>query len=102
MRAASASLVLSHRASCHTTHQEPINDNNVSKLLSRNQPVVPISVQLISSNFRYELSFMLLYLASNIIVIGSNPVGGGEAQGGEEGVRGEDEAAEDGDDQGGG
>ena len=45
---------------------------------------------------------MLLYLASNIIVIGSNPVGGGEAQGGEEGVRGEDEAAEDGDVQGGG
>ena len=42
------------------------------------------------------------YLASYIVMIGSNPVSGGEAQGGEEGVRGEDEAAEDGDDQGGG
>ena len=42
------------------------------------------------------------YLASYIVMIGSDSVGGGEAQGGEEGVRGEDEAAEDGDVQGGG
>ena len=45
---------------------------------------------------------LMTHLAGNIIVVGSNPVGGGEAQGGEEGVRGEDEAAEDGDVQGGG
>ena len=44
----------------------------------------------------------MTHLAGNIIVVGSNSVSGGEAQGGEEGVRGEDEAAEDGDVQGGG